>query len=88
MLQYEANTFYGPYRSGAAPIRRITCYFVGAFLCAIFDLLLIIFLGTTAFELQPLVGCALIRLSSVLHGCASESCVHATIFTKRWCCDE
>jgi len=55
-MMYEANTFYGPYRSGAAPIRRITCYFVGAFLCAIFDLLLIIFLGTTAFELQPLVG--------------------------------
>ena len=39
-----------------APTRRITTFFVGAFLSAIFNLLLIVFLGTTAFELQPVVG--------------------------------
>lgn len=54
LTMYEANTFYGPYHDEAEPHRRITTYFTGAFLCALFDLLLIIFLGTTAFELQPL----------------------------------
>jgi hypothetical protein len=44
------------HHSGVGPYRRVTCYFVGAFLSAIFNLLLIIFLGTTAFELQPLAG--------------------------------
>ena len=56
LLQYEANTFYGPYRAGADPYPRITTYFVGAFLCAIFDLILIAYLGTQTFELQPIVG--------------------------------
>ena len=55
-VQYESNSFYVLHHSGAGPYRRITCYFVGAFLSAIFNLLLIIFLGTTAFELSPVVG--------------------------------
>lgn len=55
-MQYESNSFYVLHHSGAGPYRRVTCYFVGAFLSAIFNLLLIIFLGTTAFELSPIVG--------------------------------
>ena len=55
-MQYESNSFYVLHHSGAGPYRRITCYFVGAFLSAIFNLLLIVFLGTTAFELSPIVG--------------------------------
>ena len=54
--QYESNSFYVLHHAGAGPYRRITCYFVGAFLCALFNLLLIIFLGTTAFELSPVIG--------------------------------
>jgi hypothetical protein len=57
-VQYEANTFYGPYRAGADPYARIVTYWVGSFLCAIFDLILIAYLGTSTFELQPIVGCA------------------------------
>ena len=54
--QYESNSYYVLHHSGTGPYRRITTYFTGAFLSAIFNLLLIIFLGTTAFELQPLMG--------------------------------
>ena len=55
-LQYESNSYYVLHHSNTRPTRRITTYFVGAFLSAIFNLLLIVFLGTTAFELQPVVG--------------------------------
>ena len=55
-MQYESNSFYVLHHSRAGPIHRVTCYFVGAFLCALFNLLLIIFLGTTAFELSPVIG--------------------------------
>lgn len=55
-LQYESNSYYVLHHSNTGPTRRITTYFVGAFLSAIFNLLLIVFLGTTAFELQPVVG--------------------------------
>jgi hypothetical protein len=50
LLFGEANTFYGNYHRGVEPIRRVTTYFVGALLCSIFNLLLIIFLGNTAME--------------------------------------
>ena len=55
-LQYESNSYYVLHHSNTGPTRRITTFFVGAFLSAIFNLLLIVFLGTTAFELQPVVG--------------------------------
>lgn len=56
LLFYESNSYYVLHHSGTGPYRRITTYFTGAFLCAIFNLLLIVFLGTTTFELQPVVG--------------------------------
>jgi len=56
LLFYESNSYYVLHHSGTGPYRRITTYFTGAFLSAIFNLLLIIFLGTTAFELQPVIG--------------------------------
>lgn len=55
-VQTETNTYYGLHRSEAEPHRRITTFFVGALLSALFNLLLIIFLGTTAFELEPVLG--------------------------------
>lgn len=55
-LQYESNSYYVLHHSLVSPHHRITTYFVGAFMCAIFNLLLIIFLGTTAFELRPFMG--------------------------------
>jgi hypothetical protein len=56
VLFTETNTYYGLHRSGAAPHPRIITYFVGALLSSLFNLLLIIFLGTTAFEVTPVVG--------------------------------
>ncbi len=55
-MQTETNTYYGLHRSGAEPAPRITTYFVGALLTSFFNLLLIIFLGTTAFEVTPVLG--------------------------------
>lgn len=49
--QGETNTFYGNYRRGVEPHRRVTTYFVGALLSSLFNLLLIIYLGNTAMEI-------------------------------------
>ncbi|CAL8464542.1 g4077 [Coccomyxa elongata] len=51
LLFGETNTFYGNYRRGVEPHRRVTTYFVGALLSSIFNLLLIIYLGNTAMEI-------------------------------------
>lgn len=56
LLMYESNSYYVLHHSLITPHHRITTYFCGAFLCAIFNLLLIIFLGTTAFQLHPIAG--------------------------------
>jgi uncharacterized membrane protein len=51
LLFGETNTFYGNYRRGVEPHRRVTTYFVGALLSSIFNLLLIVYLGNTAMEI-------------------------------------
>jgi len=52
LLFGETNTFYGNYRRGVEPHRRVTTYFVGALLSAALNLLLSIFLGNTAMEVS------------------------------------
>lgn len=49
--QGETNTFYGSYKRGVEPHRRITTYFVGALVSAALNLLLIVFLGNTAMDI-------------------------------------